>query len=400
MASEFDKDLVYEGCNFLRQRLILSCLSGRKVKISNIRANEERPGVLEHEMNLIRLFDQLCNGAKLEVSRSGTCFTFIPGILLGGTFTHTCEPSRGIGYYLEPLMMLAPFCKKPLHITLKGITNCNSDVSVDQLRYSLLPLLRKFMEREEEVSLIVVKRGLPPCSSGVVEFTCPVRKSFKPFTWVDQGQVKKIRGMCFTRRVAPVVGNRMIDMVKKYAHRYLTDVYFVLDNAKGPAPGFGISLNCITTTGTIYTGEALTCQEMGSASTEAGAKPNVEDRRLMSPEDVGELAVCQLLQEIKRGGVVDGTCQTAALLFMALTPRDVSKIMLGPLTTQSMYMLRHIRDFLKVKFKIEPETREDEDDSDEDDSQEPKNKRRKTGCEKLLLTCVGSGFTNFNQMHM
>jgi RNA 3'-terminal phosphate cyclase len=55
--------------------------------------------------------------------------------------------------------------------------------------------------------------------------------------WTDQGQVKKVRGMCFTRRVAPVVGNRMIDVVKKYIHRYLTDVYFVLDNAKGPSPG-------------------------------------------------------------------------------------------------------------------------------------------------------------------
>ncbi|XP_018012704.1 RNA 3'-terminal phosphate cyclase-like protein [Hyalella azteca] len=393
MASEFDKDLVYEGCNFLRQRLVLSCLSGKKVKINNIRAKDECPGVCEHEMNLIRLFDQLCNGAKLEVSRSGTSFTFIPGILIGGSITHTCEPSRGIGYYLEPVMMLAPFCKRPIHLTLKGITNCNGDVSVDQLRYSLLPLLRKFLQTDEGVSLVMVKRGLPPCPSGVVEFTCPVRKELKPFVWTDQGQVKKVRGMCFTRRVAPVVGNRMIDVVKKYIHRYLTDVYFVLDNAKGPSPGFGISLNCITTTSTIFTGEAITCQDVETVSTNLEER---SDRRLMSPEDVGELAVCQLLQEIKRGGVVDGCSQAAALLFMALTPRDVSKILIGPLTTQSMYMLRHIRDFLKVKFKMEPEPRDDEL-SDDDDEEERGNKRRKTGCEKLILTCVGSGFTNFSK---
>lgn len=38
--------LTYEGCNFFRQRLILATLSGRTVRIKNIRANsEEEPGL-------------------------------------------------------------------------------------------------------------------------------------------------------------------------------------------------------------------------------------------------------------------------------------------------------------------------------------------------------------------
>ena len=37
--------LKYEGCNFFRQRLVLSTLSGRPVTISNIRSKEQDPGV-------------------------------------------------------------------------------------------------------------------------------------------------------------------------------------------------------------------------------------------------------------------------------------------------------------------------------------------------------------------
>lgn len=37
--------LSYSGCNFLRQRLVLSTLSGRPVKIRKIRARDDNPGL-------------------------------------------------------------------------------------------------------------------------------------------------------------------------------------------------------------------------------------------------------------------------------------------------------------------------------------------------------------------
>ena len=39
------RDLSYEGCNFLRQRLILSTLSGKTVKIKKIRSKDDNPGL-------------------------------------------------------------------------------------------------------------------------------------------------------------------------------------------------------------------------------------------------------------------------------------------------------------------------------------------------------------------
>uniref|UniRef100_A0A2P2I5U9 RNA 3'-terminal phosphate cyclase-like protein n=1 Tax=Hirondellea gigas TaxID=1518452 RepID=A0A2P2I5U9_9CRUS len=409
MASNqiLNKTLTFQGINFLRQRLVLSCLSGKKIHITDIRSKEEKPGVREYEISLIRLFDQISNGAKIEVGRAGTSFTFIPGILLGGEITHNCDPARGIGYYLEPIMMLAPFCKKPLHIILKGITNCDSDVSVDQLRYSMLEVLRKFLITDDGLKLTVLKRGLPPVAGGHVEFCCPIRRELKPFQWVESGQVRKVRGMCFTRRVAPVVGNRIIDKVKHHINQYLTDVYFVCDNSKGPAPGFGISINCVTTKGTYYSAEALSCQQLNangtssndSSNTNASNNSNEGNKgRILSPEEVAEEAVFRLLEEIRRGGCVDSYSQPIVLLFMVLGPKDVSKIMLGPLTTQAMYMLRHIRDFFSVTFKIDRHEPEESIDLDEDgDDDEDMSKKRALGADKVLLTCVGTGFVNFSK---
>lgn len=72
----------------------------------------------------------------IDISFTGTTVKFTPGLLLGGKLQHNCNILRSIGYYLEPLLILAPFCKKPLQITLKGITNSNDDPTVS--RYILL----------------------------------------------------------------------------------------------------------------------------------------------------------------------------------------------------------------------------------------------------------------------
>lgn len=60
----------------------------------------------------------------------GTTILLKPGIISGGTLQHDCTLSRGIGYFLEPVVMLAPFAKNPLNITLKGITTEEHDLSV------------------------------------------------------------------------------------------------------------------------------------------------------------------------------------------------------------------------------------------------------------------------------
>lgn len=77
----------------------------------------------EFEASFIRLLDKLTNGSRIEVNETGTAVLYQPGLLHGGCVEHDCSLQRSISYFLEPLMALAPFCKRPLHLTLRGITN-------------------------------------------------------------------------------------------------------------------------------------------------------------------------------------------------------------------------------------------------------------------------------------
>lgn len=60
----------------------------------------------------------------------GTVLFYQPGLLCGGSVEHDCNTQRSIGYYLEALLMLAPFMKTPLRATLRGVTNGPLDPTV------------------------------------------------------------------------------------------------------------------------------------------------------------------------------------------------------------------------------------------------------------------------------
>ena len=104
----------FTGSNFLRQRLILATLSGKNLKITKIRENDADPGLVEYEMNLMRMIESVTNGTTVKVNETGTVLFYSPGMLVGGSVTHACLPDRSVAYYLEVLLALAPFCANPL----------------------------------------------------------------------------------------------------------------------------------------------------------------------------------------------------------------------------------------------------------------------------------------------
>merc|ERR1712130_399754 len=89
-----------------------------------------------------------------------------------------------------------------------------------------------------------------------------------------------------------------------------------------------------------------------------------------SPEELGEEIVKDFCDEMSRNGVIDSYFQPLACLYMMLTEQDVSSILLGPLTDQCITMLRLIRQFFNVTFKVEEEQ---DDDEEEDDDEEMEN---------------------------
>ena len=368
---------IYEGCNFFRQRIVLSTLSSIPVQIVDIRKYEDEPGIKEFEASFLRLMDKLTNGTKIEVNETGTSVLFIPGLLIGGDIDHDCSCERSIGFYLEGILPLAPFCKNALKLILRGVTNDKHDVSVDTIKYVSLALMKRF-GLLEGLDLKISKRGAMPDGGGEIFFTCPARRKLIPLQLLDPGKLKRIRGTAFSMKVSPAFVNRMVDSSRKILNQFLSDIYIYTDSVKGVqsgnSPGFGLSLMVESTTGVMLCIDAC-----------SNAKG--EGETAVVPEDLGKSAAMSLLQEVYRGGCVDATHQSLALVYMALGQMDISKVMFGSLTPYTIQMMRHLKDFFNVMYKIDKVRAAtlNEDYSGHGSDQ------------KYILTCMGVGFTNLNK---
>lgn len=99
-----DGYLTFKGSNHMKQKLILSVISGKSIRIVNIRKQQNldgKRGLKEFEINLIRLIDKITNGTVIKLDETGTSLEFQPGLLQGGKFEHTCNVDKGIGMFIE-----------------------------------------------------------------------------------------------------------------------------------------------------------------------------------------------------------------------------------------------------------------------------------------------------------
>ncbi|KAL1318748.1 hypothetical protein HN51_071049 [Arachis hypogaea] len=347
-----------KGSQSFRQRLLLATLSSTPIIIDDIRADETWPGLHNHEISLLRLFETVSDDCLVQINETGTKLKYKPGIIMGGTQhrPHDCGVSRSIAYFLEPLILLGLFAKKPLTITLKGITNDFKDPSVDTFKSTALPMLKRFGVPAEGLSLKIESRGVPPNGGGEVVLSLPVVQSLSAVNWTEEGFVKKIRGITFSTKVSAQFENSMIRAARGIFNPLLSDVHIFTDHRSGPqagnSPGYGISLVAETTTGCLISADTAVSH---ARHEETAGLEDDSKKDLMPPEDVGRRIANILLGEIAQGGVVDSTHQGLLFLLCALCPQDFSKIRVGKLSQHGIETLRNIRDFLNLKFVIKPD---------------------------------------------
>ena len=155
---------------------------------------------------------------------------------------------------------------------------------------------------------------------------------------------------------------------KGVLHRLLPDVWIHTDahsqkhDGCGPSPSLSLVLRAESTTRVVMTAEATLASQ--------NQQQSQESKEL--PDELGQRGAVLLLEEIRRGGCIDTNCQSLALLWMCLTPEDVSRIRIGTLTQYSIESLRLFKQAFDVEFKITPD------------------RDTKT----ILCSCLGTGYRN------
>lgn len=363
MSSKKPQITTFQGSRNFRLRLIIATLAGKPIKIEKIRSDDLNPGLKDYEVSFLRLLENVTNGCKIEISYTGTTIIYFPGLITGGSYSHQCPTSKSVGYFIEPMLYLAPFSKKKFSIIFKGITGSKFDIGVEGIRWGLLPIIEKFGVRES--SLHILKRGSPPNGGGEVHLIVDSLIT-TPLTLhaIDAPKISSIKGVAYCTRVSPSVVNRMIDSARKVLKDVGCEVNITADvwrgDNSGKSPGFGLTLIAETKKGwNFFT------QDIGLGGD--------------TPEDLGEKVAYELLEEISRSSVVGKIQLPLCLIYMVIGKEDIGRLRISrdQIDESFIHILREVKQMFGTEVYLKP--------IDDDDSGD------------YLMTIKGNGFTNTNK---
>ena len=63
--------LRFKSHHHLAQRLVLAILSGKSIKVDDIRPDDVQVGLRDFEISLLRLVEKVTNGSTIEISVTG-----------------------------------------------------------------------------------------------------------------------------------------------------------------------------------------------------------------------------------------------------------------------------------------------------------------------------------------
>ncbi|KAJ4322023.1 hypothetical protein N0V94_002602 [Neodidymelliopsis sp. IMI 364377] len=341
--------LNFTGHRNLISRLLLATLTGRPVRISQIRSSSTNPGLTRYETNFVRLLDAVTNGGQIQFSMTGTTLVYRPGLITGsaeglgahgGVLRHEIPREcarRGVSWWLVPLCILAPFSKGNVNIILHGegcVTSSTTagDMSADTVRTAILPLYKSF-GIERNIELRILKRSCAPATGksagGEVQlvFNHQVRLP-KTLHLLNPGRVKKIRGVAYCVEVPKSNNERMIHEARGILNKFVPDTYIFSDASPAPlipttqkghgsgkvkgAVGFGLSLVAESSTGCIYSADVCSPPEGG-----------------IPADEIGKQCAYQLLEKISQGGAVESVAAPTVLMLMAMGSEDVGRVALA-----------------------------------------------------------------------
>ncbi|KAH7087040.1 RNA 3'-terminal phosphate cyclase/enolpyruvate transferase [Paraphoma chrysanthemicola] len=359
--------LQFTGHRHLTTRLLLATLTGRPVRISQIRSTSTNPGLTRHETNFIRLLDSITNGAQIQFSMTGTTLVYRPGLITGsaeglgaagGVIRHEIPREcarRGVSWWLIPLCILAPFSKGNVNVTFHGegcvtSSTTSGDPSADTVRTAILPLYKSF-GIDRNIELRILKRSCAPqtgkSAGGEVQlvFNHQVRLP-KTLHLLNPGRVKKIRGVAYCIEVPKSNNERMIHEARGILNKFVPDTYIFSDASPAPliptttttkgssssgkvkgAVGFGLSLVAESSTGCIYSADICSPPEGG-----------------IPPDEIGRQCAFQLLEKISQGGCVESLAAPTVLMLMAMGSEDVGRLALGRDVLASEEVIQLARD--------------------------------------------------------
>lgn len=297
------------GGQILRSALTFSAITGRPLRIENIRAGRKTPGLAAQHVTAVRALAAICRARVAGDEIGAAALGFAPQApVRAGDYAFDVAAARiggsagAAGLVLQAVLPPLALAQGDSRITVRGGTHMAWSPPFDYLREVWLPLLARIgIEAEAELGA----SGWFPIGKGeirarVAGLGADGRQRLRPLDLRARGRLRGISGRALAANLPTHIPERMAAWARATLARLEVPVEIAAETCRAACAGAGIFLTA------DY--EHLRCGF--SALGERG----------MPAEQVAEQAVCALIAHWTSEAALDAHLGDQALVPLALAP--------------------------------------------------------------------------------
>ncbi|PMP93835.1 MAG: RNA 3'-phosphate cyclase, partial [Nitrososphaera sp.] len=188
---ELDASLGEGGGQVLRYSLAIASITGRDVRLFNVRIRRERPGLQRQHLAALRLLAALTHAYVEGDELGSTQVYFRPSGIFGGRYIVDVGTAGSITLMLQSVLPVLAFADSQVEIVLRGGTDVPRSPTYDYFSHVFLEHLNRM---SYEVKLELVRRGHYPRGGGEVWAVVPGGVHLSPLRAERRGTILRVGG--------------------------------------------------------------------------------------------------------------------------------------------------------------------------------------------------------------
>lgn len=188
---EIDGSLGEGGGQILRTALSLSCITGRSLRLFNIRQGRKRPGLMPQHVTCVNAAAAISNARVSGNEKGSSELSFVPERVKPGDYAFDIQTAGSCCLVFQTILPPLVLSSKQSDITIKGGTHVPFSPTYDYISDVFLPMLGRLGIKTEAS---IVRHGYYPKGGGEVSFRIYPVKKIRGMRLTSRGALRSVRG--------------------------------------------------------------------------------------------------------------------------------------------------------------------------------------------------------------
>jgi RNA 3'-terminal phosphate cyclase (ATP) len=210
MMIELDGATGEGGGQIVRTALTLSMITGQPFRITNIRANRSKPGLMRQHLVAVQAAAQISDAVVSDAQVGSTTLTFAPKRIRAGDYQFAIGTAGSCTLVLQTVVLALLFADGPSTVRITGGTHNPMAPPAHFLQRAYCRMLEAM---GAQVDIGLVRCGFYPAGGGVVIATIAPCAQLKPMVLMERGERQDGYAEALIAGVPAAVATRELDVI-------------------------------------------------------------------------------------------------------------------------------------------------------------------------------------------